>query len=91
MAMYSLIEYKGNYSKTSGNYSNTVNNVAIVDFNLANFSDSPNFKEKITGQTGDDGTKDVEIMVPLKYNFWRFLEMHLINCEINLILTCPAN
>ena len=32
-------------------------------------------------------------MVPLKYlsNFWRALEMPLINCEINLILTWPAN
>ena len=30
-----------------------------------------------------------EIMVPLKYlsNFWRTLEMPLINCEVNLILT----
>ena len=28
-------------------------------------------------------------MVPLKYlsNFWRTLEMHLINCQINLILS----
>ena len=28
-------------------------------------------------------------MVPLKYlsNFWRTLEMALINCEVNLILT----
>ena len=45
------------------------------------------FKEKITGQTDNSGTKDVEIMVPLKYlsNFWRTLEMPLINCEINLI------
>ena len=24
-------------------------------------------KKKITGQTGDNGTKDIEIMVPLKY------------------------
>ena len=32
-------------------------------------------------------------MVPLKYwsNFWRTLEMPLINCEINLILTCSTN
>ena len=32
-------------------------------------------------------------MVPLKYlsNFWRILEMPLINCEINLILTWSAN
>ena len=31
------------------------------------------FKEKITGKTAAGGTKDVEIMVPLKYlcNFWR--------------------
>ena len=30
-------------------------------------------------------------MVPLKYlsNFWRTLEMPLINCEISLILTWP--
>ena len=47
------------------------------------------FKVKITGRTGNDGTKNVEIMVPLKYlsNFWRTLEMPLINCEVNLILT----
>ena len=32
-----------------------------------NLTNSFNFKAKITGQTGDDGTKDVEIMVPLKY------------------------
>ena len=32
-------------------------------------------------------------MVPLKYlsNFWRTLEMPLINCEINLILTWSTN
>ena len=47
----------------------------------------------LTGQTGDDGTKTVEIMVPLKYlsNFWRTLEMVLINCEINIILTWSTN
>ena len=26
-----------------------------------------NFKAKITGQTGDNGIKEVETMVPLKY------------------------
>ena len=32
-------------------------------------------------------------MVPLEYlsNFWRIIEMPLINCEINLILIWPAN
>ena len=46
------------------------------------------FKEKITGEKGDDDTRNVEIMVLLKFlsNFWITLEMSLINCEINLIL-----
>ena len=37
----------------------------------------------------EHGRKNVKIRVPLKYlsNFWRTLEMPLINCEINLILT----
>ena len=48
------------------------------------------FKIKITGKTPAAGNiKDVEIAVPLKYlsNFWRTLEMPLINCKINIILT----
>ena len=41
----------------------------------------------------NDGRIDVEIMVPLKYlsNFWRTLEMSLINCEVELILTWSGN
>ena len=33
--------------------------------------------------------KGVETIVPLKYlsNFWRTLEISLINCKVNLILT----
>ena len=47
----------------------------------------------MTGQTGNNGTKNIEIMVPLKYlsNFWRTLEMPSINCEINLLLTWSAS
>ena len=47
------------------------------------------FKEKITGKTAAGGTKDVEIMVPLKYlcNFWRKFKMSLMNSEIILNLT----
>ena len=50
-------------------------------------------KQKITGQTENDGTKNVKIMLPLKYlsKFWRTCEMPLINCEINLILTWSVN
>ena len=85
--MYNLIEYSDNYSKTSGSlwqyYKDDPNNNTTD-------SESLKFKVKITGETPDDGnTKDVEIIVPLKYlsNFWKTLEMPLINCEVNLILT----
>ena len=56
-----------------------------------NLTDSESFKSEIKiGNTPADGnTNDVEMFVPLKYlsNFWRILEMPLINCEVNLILT----
>ena len=87
MPMYNLIEYSDNYSKTSGSlwqyYKDDPND------NLAN-SESFKSKVKITGKTPNNGnTKDVEIIVPLKYlsNFWRTPEMPLINREVNLILT----
>ena len=50
-----------------------------------------NSKTKITGKTPCNGNeKDVEIMVALRYlsNFWRTLDMPLVNCEVNLISTC---
>ena len=87
MPMYNLIEYSDNYSKKSRSlwqyYKDDPND---------NIMQSESFKSKIkiTGKTPAAGnTKDVEIIVPLKYlsNFWRTLEMPLINCEVNLILT----
>ena len=48
----------------------------------------------ILGQTDNTGRiENVEIMVALKSlnNFWRTLEMSLINCEVNLILTWSAS
>ena len=97
MPMYNLIEYSDNYAKTTGSlwqYCKDIparnnNSNSIIIFTEDNLTDSFNFKAKITGQTGNNGRKDVEIMVPLKYlsNFWRTLEMPLINCEVNLILT----
>ena len=96
-AMYNLIEYSDNYAKSTGSLwqyckdipaRNNANN-AIIAFDVNNVTDSFKFKAKIVGQTGNGGIKNVEIMVPLKYlsNFWRTLEMPLINCEVNLILT----
>ena len=96
MPMYNLIEYSDNYAKTTGSLWQCCKDIPardanneITEFTAGNTTDSFKFKAKITGQTGDDGTKDVEIIVPLKYlrNFWRTLEMPLINCEVNLILT----
>ena len=87
MPMYDLVEYSDNYSKTSGSLCQYYR-----DEPNGNLTDSESFKSKIkiTGNTLNDGnTKDVEVIAPLKSlsNFWRTLEMLLINCEVNLILT----
>ena len=96
MPMYNLIEYSDTYSKISGSlwqYCKDIpavdNSNTIVNFTNNNLTDSFNFIVKIKGQTGNDGTKNVEKMVPIKYlgNFCRTLEMPLINCEVNLLLT----
>ena len=88
MPMYNLIEYSDNYAKISGSLWQYFRDEP--DDN--NIEDSESFKSKIkiTGKTpNNNNVKDVEIIVPLKYlsNFWRTLEMSLINCEVNLILT----
>ena len=87
MVMYNLIEYSNNYLKKSG-----ILWQYYKDEPNGNLADSELFKSKvkITGSTPDNGdTKDVEIIVPLRYlsNFWKTLEISLINCEVNLILT----
>ena len=97
MPMYNLIEYSDNFSKTSGSLWQYCKGIPAVnnDGNIAtNTTDSFKFKTKITGQTNNDGEiNSVEIMVPLKYlsKFWRTLEMSLINCEVELILTWSAS
>ena len=89
--MYNLIKYTNNYSKGSGSlwqyYGDDPND------NITR-SESFKYKTKITGKTPAAGnTKDVKIAMPLKYlsNFWRTLEIPLVNCEINLILTWSEN
>ena len=70
-------------------------------------SESFKYKSSITGKTSDENQennenteqgntkikKNLEIAVPLKYlsNFWRSLDMPLINCEISLTLTWSEN
>ena len=58
---------------------------------MTNDNNAPSFKYEanIIGNTGNNGRKNgVKIAVPLKYlnNFWRSLEMPLINCKVELSL-----
>ena len=90
MPMYNLIEYSDNYAKTTGSLWQYFRDEPVDDDDNIDDSKSFNFKTKITGKTpNDDNEKDVEIIFLLKYlsNFWRTLEMLLINCDVNLILT----
>ena len=55
------------------------------DNNAASFK----YKASIIGNTNNNGRKsNVKIVAPLKYlsNFWRSLEMPLINCKVELSL-----
>ena len=98
MLMYNLLEYSKSYRKTTGSfwnyYRDKPNSGICGENNNVNYSikdsKSFNYKTSITGKSkGSNTEKEVEIVVPLKYlsNFWRTLNMPLINCEINLILT----
>ena len=87
MSMYNLIEYRNNYSKTSEILSQYCRDEpasaanAITKFVVANaITDSFKIKEKLTGETGNNNTKNIERMVPLEYlgNFWITSEMLLI-------------
>ena len=63
---------------------------------MTNDDNTPSFKYKanIIGNTENNGIKNgVKIAVPLKYlsNFWRSLEMLLINCKVELSLSWIEN
>ena len=101
MPMYNLLEYSPNYSMISGSVWNYYRN-EIVNVN-DNDSDDKSLKYKINivGKTparpGNEGyanqpavpTLNFEVTIPLKYlsNVWIFLDLPLINCEIELDLS----
>ena len=97
--MYNSIEYSDIYWKIFLQYYRAdlaLNNGGnLVDFPADNNDNSTSFKlkEKITGKTGNDGTKDVGIIVPLKYlsKVWRTIEILSTNREISLHLKWCAN
>ena len=100
MPMYNLIEYSDNYQDSSATLyqykrDEPPEDDAVADLTVDN---SSSFKDKIkllgnvTGVVGNAaGVRrlNVKIVVTLKYlsNFFRSLEMPLINCKIKLNLT----
>ena len=100
MPMYNLIEYSDNYQDSSATLyqykrDEPPEGDAFADL-TANNSDSLKYKIKLLGNVteiaGDAaGVRklNVKVVVPLKYlsNFFRSLEMPLINCKIKLNLT----
>ena len=102
MPMYNLFEYSKNYRKTTvslWNYyrdepSSTIgaNNITESILNSESFEYKASFMEN--GVTHNNLIKnDVNIVVSLKHlnNFWRNLNIPLINCEVELILTWFKN
>ena len=85
MPIHNVAEYSGCYKKTGSlwQYCRDERNDKITVSRLAKF------KSRFANNAGSDGAVDVEIAIPLKYlsKFLRTLEVPLINCEINHMLT----
>ena len=91
LPMYHLLEYSDNYSMTSGSFWNYYNdenkndnNNNRINKNKTIASKCFEYKTKIIGiTTNNSNIIDPEVVVPLKYlrNFWRSLNLPLINCE----------
>ena len=100
MPMYNLLEYSKNYRKTIGslyNYyrdelSDDADNNQFNNINEVN-SNTFKYKNKIIDNTNNADTKDIELVIPLKYlgNFWRALNIPLISCEVSLELKWDKN
>ena len=99
MPMYNLLEYSKNYKKSTGSLFNYYrdepnsgaegNGANTINYSIKD-SKSFDYKTSITGELESNNVeKDAEITIPLKYlsNFWRNLDMPLINCEISLTLS----
>ena len=95
MPIYNLIEYSDNYSDTSGSLWESKRDEIGGEVDLTVDAqhipnNSSSFKYKSSFITNRNGVK---IAVPLKYlsNFWRSLEMPLINCKVELSLKWIEN
>ena len=93
--MYNLIEWSDNYPDTSGSLWQFKRDEVSADNAELAINDSQLFKYKaaLLGKTansndGKSSVKDAKIVVPWDYlsNFWRSLEMPLINYKVYLEL-----
>ena len=97
MPMYNLIKYSSNYSETTGSlWFYTKHEATNFNAGIANDNNFKSFKYKskllgstVTGPTPNNANrikKNAGIAVPLKNlsNFWRSIEMPLINREVEL-------
>ena len=93
MSMYNLLEYSKNYRKTTGSLWNYYRDEPSKP--LSSNSESFKYKTSIVGKApeNNDSFTNVKFVIPLKYlsNFWRSLNIPLINCEVELILTWSKN
>ena len=91
--IYNLLEYGKNYRKTTGSLWNYYRDEPNDP--LSSNSNSFKYKTSITGKTpeNNDLLTNVKLVIPLKYlsNFWRSLNIPLINCEVEFILTWSKN
>ena len=95
MPMYNLIEYSDNYQDSSATlyqYKRDEPPANIANNLTGNNSSSFKYKVNLLGNpvvANNIARLNVKIVVPLKYlsNFFRLIEMPLINCKIKLNLT----
>ena len=90
MPMYNLLEYSDNYQDSTGSlYQFKRDEPPDDNANVANTTTSLVYESKLISRTDDNNVNNVKLVVPLKYisNFFRSLEMPLVNCKIDLELT----
>ena len=90
MAMYNLLEHSDNYQNSTGSlYQFKRDEPPDDNADVANNTLSLVYKSKLIKGTDNNNVNYVKLVVPLKYmsNFFRSLEMPLVNCKIDLELT----
>ena len=91
MPIYNLLEYSKKYKKTTGSLWNYYRDETgnPISFNSESFK----YKTSIVGKTpqNNDSLTNAKVVIPLKVVIWRVLNIPLINCKVQLILTWSKN